>query len=176
RILGDAAAINSMLIKLPYSYNLDLQEINPHLYDACRWASTSLEVLIDLVQGLEVDRGAARLAVDSAEPWSAEAAEYLALRDNKPLRATYSELARLVSEEGLGSALRRLGIKPEELLMQRRTGCAPSRIAEAMGRARSRTRSLAEEASALVEDLEASWREVRRALQELASKQHGSQC
>ena len=48
-IYGDLTAILTILKALPLSYNLDLQEVTPHLWSACSITSSTLEVMIDSV-------------------------------------------------------------------------------------------------------------------------------
>ncbi|MEM1545530.1 MAG: argininosuccinate lyase [Candidatus Methanomethylicia archaeon] len=48
-IYGDLTAILTILKALPLSYNLDLQEVTPHLWSACSIVSSTLDVMIDTV-------------------------------------------------------------------------------------------------------------------------------
>ncbi len=168
RVLGDAVAVLGIAAKLPYSYSLDLQEANPHVYDACRWTSTSLEILSDLAENMEFDEEAALKALREARPWSAEAAEYIALKEKRPLREVYGEIAGMISEKGLDETLKALNIDPLGLLKARKTGCSEKRIKHVVERARQDALSDASEARAIEEGLEKAWERLREELEKMA--------
>lgn len=98
KVLGYAVAAQSVYGGLPYGYNLDLQEVNTLLKRALETVSSTLDVVVDFVEGLSVD-GDALLEYLADKPcWSSELVEYVAMRSGRPAREVYLEVARLFRE------------------------------------------------------------------------------
>jgi len=54
-VYGDLVAVLTILKALPLSYNLDLQEVTPHLWSACEVTLSSLKMAVGLLKGLKFD-------------------------------------------------------------------------------------------------------------------------
>lgn len=55
-VLGEVAAMGGIMKGLPLAYNLDMQELTPHMWRCCEIASLSLRVLTDLVEKLKFNQ------------------------------------------------------------------------------------------------------------------------
>lgn len=52
-VYGDLVAVLVILKALPLSYNLDLQEVTPHLWSACSTTSSTLDVMSEIIAKME---------------------------------------------------------------------------------------------------------------------------
>ncbi|MEB3778921.1 MAG: hypothetical protein GSR85_01620 [Desulfurococcales archaeon] len=118
---GDAIAglqaIAVIQAKLRYSYNLDLQEANKHLYTLVETLRDAINILIDIIRRIKIDEEKAFHILEKTKPWSAEAAEKLALTRRQPLRKAYREIAEKIRQGTWPTAT------PQQVLEERKTGC-----------------------------------------------------
>jgi len=122
KILGYAAAVQSIYKGLPYGYNLDLQEVNTLLKRTLETTSSTLDVVVDFVAGLSMDSRALLEYVADKPCWSSELVEYVAIKSGRPAREIYLEVAKLFkeceipqSEECVSRALSAFNLSPQEV-------------------------------------------------------------
>jgi len=121
KVIGYLTSLLSAYKSVPYGYNLDFQEMNAQVFSAIEDVTETLGVLIDFVKRLELDPGEMLWYLSDKPCWSSDLIEYLAVRENKPVRELYVELAMAlqVAREGNRSALveffKKHGISEEKL-------------------------------------------------------------
>lgn len=65
-LIGELAASASMLKALPYSYNLDLQELTPHLWSSCRDTLDSVRIMEKVMSSVRSNAERMRSALDES--------------------------------------------------------------------------------------------------------------
>ena len=84
-----------MLKALPLSYNRDLQEDKPALFDALDTVTASVKVLTELMRRVTVNRDVLKQAVQGGGMLATEVADYLVTR-GIPFREAHEITGRLV--------------------------------------------------------------------------------
>ena len=90
RVYGQLINLLTTMKALPLSYNRDLQEDKPALFDALDTVLASLQVLTELMRRLKVNREALKQAVQGGGMLATELADYLVprgCRSVKPMRS-----------------------------------------------------------------------------------------
>jgi argininosuccinate lyase len=95
RVYGHLVNLLVMLKALPLSYNRDLQEDKPALFDALDTVSASLRILTELMRRLKINREALKRAVRNGGLLATELADYLVTR-GVPFREAHSITGRIV--------------------------------------------------------------------------------
>lgn len=95
RVYGHLMGMLTTLKALPLSYNRDLQEDKEALFDASDTARSSVEVLIELVKGLRVNRPVVEQAAEVGGMLATELADYLVLK-GIPFRETHAIVGHIV--------------------------------------------------------------------------------
>jgi len=97
-VYSDLIAALTILKALPLSYNLDLQEITPHLWNAYEVTLTSITMANGLLKGLEFDaqRWLELLATDFST--ATELADMLVREHSIPFRTAYAIVKKLVQK------------------------------------------------------------------------------
>lgn len=95
RVYGHLVNLLTMLKGLPLSYNRDLQEDKPALFDALDTVSSSLQVMTELMRRLTVNREALSRASQGGGLLATELADYLVLR-GVPFREAHGITGRIV--------------------------------------------------------------------------------
>ncbi len=95
RIYGHLINLLTTMKALPLSYNRDLQEDKPALFDALDTVSASLQVLTELMRRIKVNRKALNQAVQGGGLLATELADYLVLR-GVPFREAHAVTGRVV--------------------------------------------------------------------------------
>ncbi|HLZ34779.1 MAG TPA: argininosuccinate lyase [Nitrospira sp.] len=95
RVYGHLINLLTTLKALPLSYNRDLQEDKPALFDALDTVSASLQVLTELMRRLKVNREALKQALQGGGLLATELADYLVAR-GVPFREAHSITGRVV--------------------------------------------------------------------------------
>jgi len=95
RVYGHLVNLLVTLKALPLSYNRDLQEDKPALFDALDTVAASLRVLTELVRRLKVNRDTLKRAVQSGGLLATELADYLVSR-GVPFREAHGITGRIV--------------------------------------------------------------------------------
>ncbi len=95
RVYGHLVNLLTMLKALPLSYNRDLQEDKPALFDAFDTATDSVKILTELMRRLTVNRDILKRAVQGGGMLATEVADYLVTR-GVPFREAHTITGRLV--------------------------------------------------------------------------------
>ncbi|HEX5645940.1 MAG TPA: argininosuccinate lyase [Nitrospira sp.] len=95
RVYGHLIGLLTTLKALPLSYNRDLQEDKPALFDALDTVTASLNVMTELMRRLKVNRNALDRAVQSGGLLATELADYLVER-GVPFRDAHGITGRIV--------------------------------------------------------------------------------
>lgn len=95
RVYGHLMSLLTTLKALPLSYNRDLQEDKPALFDALDTVSASLRVLTELMHRLKVNRDVLKKAVQGGGLLATELADYLVAR-GIPFREAHAMTGKVV--------------------------------------------------------------------------------
>lgn len=95
RVYGHLVGLLTTLKALPLSYNRDLQEDKPALFDALDTVTASLNVMTELMRRLKVNRGVLDRAVRSGGLLATELADYLVER-GVPFRDAHGITGQIV--------------------------------------------------------------------------------
>jgi argininosuccinate lyase len=95
RVYGHLINLLTMLKALPLSYNRDLQEDKPALFDAVDTVLASLQVLTELMRRLKVNKQALKRALQGGGLLATELADYLVVR-GVPFREAHAITGRIV--------------------------------------------------------------------------------
>ena len=102
-VIGDLVGACSILKALPYSYNLDLQEVTPHLWRATDAATSSLNLLAGMMYSASIRPKATRSAAAGGNSTAVALANHLASHHGVSFRQAHhivGELVRLSDESG----------------------------------------------------------------------------
>ncbi|HSI64271.1 MAG TPA: argininosuccinate lyase [Candidatus Saccharimonadia bacterium] len=99
RLVGNLMGLLTTLKGLPMTYNRDLQEDKEPLFDSVDTLSLALEVLAEMISGMEVNR--AKTSAATADPLllATDLADYLVLR-GVPFRHAHEVIGKLVAHCG----------------------------------------------------------------------------
>ncbi len=95
RVYGHLINLLTTLKALPLSYNRDLQEDKPALFDALDTVVASVDVLTELMRRLTINRDVLKQTVQSGGMLATEVADYLVTR-GVPFREAHAVTGRLV--------------------------------------------------------------------------------
>ena len=95
RVYGHLVNLLTTLKALPLSYNRDLQEDKPALFDALDTVTASVEVLTELMRRLTLNKDVLRQAVEGGGMLATEVADYLVGR-GVPFREAHAITGRVV--------------------------------------------------------------------------------
>jgi argininosuccinate lyase len=95
RVYGQLMSLLTILKALPLSYNRDLQEDKPALFDALDTVQTSVQILTELMRRVKINREALRRAVSGGGILATEVADYLVSR-GVPFREAHAITGRVV--------------------------------------------------------------------------------
>lgn len=95
RVYGHLVNLLTMLKALPLSYNRDLQEDKPALFDALDTVRASVQVMTELMRRLNVNREVLAQALQGGGLLATELADYLVLR-GVPFREAHGITGRIV--------------------------------------------------------------------------------
>jgi argininosuccinate lyase len=105
RVIGALVGVLTMLKGLPLSYNRDMQEDKPPLFESEDILIASLEVLAAMLPRIEVDAARAQSAAIANYSLATDLADYLA-RKGLPFREAHEAVGKLVRHaESRGAAL-----------------------------------------------------------------------
>ena len=103
-VLGSLVSIHTILKALPYTYNLDLQELTPHLWRAFDDAISSVNVLAGAVRSMKVNAKVMQTSVAGDTSTAVGLANYLVAREGLSFRQAHAivgELVRISIEKGI---------------------------------------------------------------------------
>ncbi|MBC2600700.1 argininosuccinate lyase [Puniceicoccus vermicola] len=111
RLQGNLVTLQSMVKNLPLTYNRDLQEDKPPLFDSFRTLRDCLDVLSDLVPGIQFRKDRCQAAVSDPLLLATDLADYL-VEQGVPFRQAHHQVGALVAlSEKLDTPINEL---PEE--------------------------------------------------------------
>jgi argininosuccinate lyase len=102
-VMGDLVAACAILKALPYSYNLDLQEVTPQVWRALDDTIESLSVLTGMIATLSIKPQALRGSIDNDNSTAVALANHLVKEHGISFRQAHSivgQLVRMSSESG----------------------------------------------------------------------------
>jgi argininosuccinate lyase len=129
RVYGHLMSLLTTLKALPLSYNRDLQEDKPALFDAFDQTDRAVEVMTELMRRLVVDREAVTRALSGGGMLATEIADYLVTK-GVPFREAHEITGRIVRwaldqgrelSELSVEELRRFSAKFDSFVLQRLT-------------------------------------------------------
>jgi argininosuccinate lyase len=96
RLIGNLISLLTLLKGLPMTYNRDLQEDKEPLFDSIDTLHTTLEVVAEMISGMEVN--ATRTAAATADPLllATDLADYL-VKHSVPFRQAHEVIGKLVA-------------------------------------------------------------------------------
>ncbi len=95
RVYGQLMSLLTILKALPLSYNRDLQEDKPALFDSLDTVQTSVQILTELMRRVKINREALRRAVSGGGILATVVADYLLSR-GVPFREAHAITGRVV--------------------------------------------------------------------------------
>lgn len=95
RVYGHLVNLLTLLKALPLSYNRDLQEDKPAVFDALDTVMASLQVMMELIRRLKVNGEALKRALQGGGLLATELADYLVMR-GVPFREAHGITGRIV--------------------------------------------------------------------------------
>lgn len=96
-VYGCLMSALSLLKALPYSYNMDLQQLTPRIWEACDVTLSSLSILPGLLRGVKFDQKRLRELVERDSSLATDVAELLATKHSVPFRTAHRVVGELAS-------------------------------------------------------------------------------
>jgi argininosuccinate lyase len=97
-VLGHLTATCSILKALPNSYNLDLQQVTPHLWGALSETFNSAELMAEMLSKLLFKRSSIASSLEDDKSTATELANHLVRRYKVPFRDAHAIVGELVKE------------------------------------------------------------------------------
>ncbi len=97
-VLGHLSAICSILKALPNSYNLDLQQVTPHLWSALSDATSSAELMAEMLSSLLFKEDSIKSSLEDDKSTATELANHLVRRHHLPFRDAHAIVGVLVRD------------------------------------------------------------------------------
>jgi argininosuccinate lyase len=104
RVIGDLVTLLTLLKGLPLTYNRDLQEDKPPLFDAVDTSMATLRVLTGLISSVRFNSDAMMAAAADPSLMATDVAEYLVQR-GVPFREAHTIVGRAVAQTESGRTL-----------------------------------------------------------------------
>jgi argininosuccinate lyase len=95
RVIGSLVSLFTTMKGLPLTYNRDLQEDKEALFDTADTLRSCLEVMTEVVRGLNFNKERCKQAVESGFLMATDVAEYL-VRKGVPFRSAHEIVGKLV--------------------------------------------------------------------------------
>ncbi len=97
-LTGELMTIMTILKALPYSYNKDLQEVTPHLWNSVDTAKAILSIMRGMLSSIAVNKERAAELAKSNFATATELADILVREKNMPFRTAHKIVGRMVTE------------------------------------------------------------------------------
>ena len=104
-VIGELTSALTLIKALPMSYNRDLQDLNPHLWNACRHTKASLPLLAELIETAVFDESAMKKSAKAGNTGATELADFLVREYNIPFRTAHNIVGRAVKEGSMDIAV-----------------------------------------------------------------------
>lgn len=92
--VGHLVAMYSILRPVESGYQLDLQELTRHMWSIVKIALEGLLIFMDFINGIKVNEDGVKESLGKYVVTAAEYAEAVAMREKRPFRDVYNEVAR----------------------------------------------------------------------------------
>lgn len=97
-VLGELTSMFAIMKALPLSYNLDMQELTPHLWRVCEIANESIRVLVDLMDKMKFNEERMINAIMNSSSVATELADMLVRHCGVPFRISHRVVGEIVRE------------------------------------------------------------------------------
>ncbi|MGQ9759536.1 MAG: argininosuccinate lyase [Candidatus Methanomethylicaceae archaeon] len=97
-VLGALASMVIIMKSLPLAYNLDMQELTPHLWNACETSKKSITVLTDLVSKIRFNEERMKSSVVKGSSVATELADILVRDHGLPFRVAHRIVGEITKE------------------------------------------------------------------------------
>ena len=104
-VIGELTSALTLIKALPMSYNRDLQDLNPHLWNACRHTKASLPLLAEIIETAVFDESAMKKSAKAGNTGATELADFLVREYNIPFRTAHNIVGRAVKEGSMDIAV-----------------------------------------------------------------------
>ncbi len=146
--VGHLMAMYSILRPVESGYQLDLQELTRHLWSIIRIASEGISIFTDFINSVKVNDEGVGESLNKYVVTAAEYAEVVAMREGRPFRDVYNEVARRLRSGA------RVGLDVGDALMKPVLGSSnPSLITEYARARLNEVRELTEKVSSIINKL-----------------------
>ncbi len=95
-VIGELTAALTLIKSLPMSYNRDLQDLNPHLWNAFRQTNMSLPLLAEIISTAEFNVPVMKKQAVAGNTTATELADFLVREYNIPFRTAHNIVGRAV--------------------------------------------------------------------------------
>ncbi|MDO5843574.1 MAG: argininosuccinate lyase [Methanocorpusculum sp.] len=95
-VIGELTAALTLIKSLPMSYNRDLQDLNPHLWNAFKQTNSSLPLLAEIIDTAEFDETAMKKQAKAGNTTATELADHLVREYGLPFRTAHNIVGRAV--------------------------------------------------------------------------------
>lgn len=95
-LIGELTAALTLIKSLPMSYNRDLQDLNPHLWNSFEQTNTSLKILAEIIDTAEFDEAAMKKQAKVGNTAATELADHLVREYGLPFRTSHNIIGRAV--------------------------------------------------------------------------------
>lgn len=96
-LIGELMTIMTILKALPYSYNRDLQELTPHLWNSVDHAKSLLSIMTEMLSTITFNKERALQLSKSNFATATELADILVLKKGMPFRTAHEIVGRMVT-------------------------------------------------------------------------------
>jgi argininosuccinate lyase len=121
-VIGSLLSALTICKALPMSYNRDLQEITPHLWQGMHWARSTVRILDGCISTLKFNMGRLKKSSGAGFSTATELADSLVRETVIPFRTAHQIVGKLASQKNRPTirdldtvAFEMAGIKPSEL-------------------------------------------------------------
>lgn len=97
-LYGELITILTIQKALPYSYNRDLQEVTPHLWNAVDTAKSMLNVVCEMLSTIKINKKRATELAKSNFSTATELADVMVQKKNIPFRIAHKIVGKMVIE------------------------------------------------------------------------------
>ena len=101
-VIGELTAALTLVKSLPMSYNRDLQDLNPHLWNAFRQTNTSIPLLAEIISTAEFNVPEMKKQATVGNTTATELADFLVREYDIPFRTAHNIVGRAVKHGSLG--------------------------------------------------------------------------
>ncbi|MEM2178566.1 MAG: argininosuccinate lyase [Candidatus Methanomethylicaceae archaeon] len=97
-ILGELISMLTIMKALPLSYNLDMQELTPHLWKACEITNKSIYIISDLIDKIKFNENRIIESIINSSSVATELADTLVKYYGIPFRISHKIVGEIVKE------------------------------------------------------------------------------